>query len=77
MPKERTFEDAVSELEKTVDLLENGDVSLDEAVKLFEEGMKISKECHERLEKAEQKVKLLTEDKDGVCEKNFDIGGEG
>lgn len=77
MPKEKTFEDALAELEKTVDLLENGDVSLDEAVKLFEEGMKISKECHERLEKAEQKIKLLTEDKDGVKETDFDMGGEG
>ncbi len=77
MPKERTFEEAVAELEKTVDLLENGDVSLDEAVKLFEKGMKISKECHERLEKAEQKIKLLTEDKDGVKETDFDMGGEG
>ena len=77
MPKERTFEEAVNELEKTVDLLENGDVSLDEAVKVFEHGMKISKECHERLEKAEQKVKLLTEDKDGIKETDFDIGGEG
>lgn len=76
MPENKTFEESLNELTKTVELLENGDVSLDDAVKLFEKGIKISKECYDQIEKAEQKIKILTEEKDGFSETDFDLQGE-
>ena len=61
MAKNKTFEEAVEELETIVKTLENGDCSLEDAVKLFEKGVKISKDCHKVLDDAEQKIKTLTE----------------
>ncbi len=67
MAVKKTFEESMNELEKIVETLEKGDCPLDEAVKLFEKGVKISNECHKRLEDAEQKIKILTEtDTSGV-----------
>lgn len=66
MAKTKTFEESISELEEIVHMLESGDAPLDEAVSLFEKGMKISAKCHEQLNKAEQKVKLVTENADGT-----------
>ncbi len=75
MPKAKTFEESIAELEQIVALLESGDAPLDEAVALFEKGMKISAKCHDQLDKAEQKVKLLTENADGAVKiANFDSG---
>lgn len=62
MAKTKTFEESVEELEKIVAALEKGECPLDEAVKLFEKGVKIAKECSDALDKAEQKIKILTED---------------
>ena len=76
MPKTKNFEESLSELEKIVKQLENGETPLDDAIKLFEEGVKISAECHDRLDKAEQKVKLITQNKDGYEETDFDGGEE-
>lgn len=61
MAKANTFEQSMEELEKIVSTLEDGECSLDEAVKLFEKGVKISNECHTALDKAEQKIRILTE----------------
>ncbi len=63
MAKGKSFEDSIEELEKIVAALENGECPLEEAVKLFENGVKISNECHAALDKAEQKIKILTEGK--------------
>jgi len=69
MAAKKTFEESMNELEEIVKTLEKGDCPLDEAVKLFEKGVKISNECHKRLEDAEQKIKILTEtDVSGVVE---------
>ena len=76
MPETKNFEESLSELEKIVKQLENGETPLDDAIKLFEEGVKISAKCHERLDKAEQKVKLITQNKDGYTETDFDGGEE-
>jgi len=62
MAKGKSFEASIEELEKIVEALEKGECNLDDAVKLFENGVKLSKECHEALDKAEQKIKILTED---------------
>lgn len=53
------FEKKLSRLEEIVQKMESGDLSLEESLKLFEEGIKHSRECHEQLTKAEEKVKLL------------------
>lgn len=61
MAKAKTFEESMEELESIVAALEQGECSLDDAVKLFEKGVKISNECNAALDKAEQKIKILTE----------------
>jgi exodeoxyribonuclease VII small subunit len=60
---ELTFEEAMEQLETVVNKLEEGDVPLEEAIRMFEEGMKLSKFCHERLQNVEkQMTQVLTED---------------
>ncbi|HBL82318.1 MAG TPA: exodeoxyribonuclease VII small subunit [Clostridiales bacterium] len=76
MPKAKTFEESITELEQIVTLLESGDAPLDEAVALFEKGMKLSAKCHDQLDKAEQKVKLLTENEEGVVKTTDFNSGE-
>lgn len=61
MATKKAFEDSINELEKIVETLEKGECPLDEAVELFEKGVKISNECHKTLNEAEQKIKILTE----------------
>ena len=56
MPK---FEESLQRLEKIVTELEKGDVSLDRALELFDEGMKLSGSCRKELEEAEGKVEIL------------------
>jgi len=65
MAKER-FEDALSKLEKIVAKLEEGDVPLEESLKLFEEGIRLSRLCNQKLDEAEKKVEILLKDKEGV-----------
>lgn len=57
----QTYESAVTRLEEIVTTLEDGKLPLDEALKLFEEGTKLSRFCNERLNKAEQKIIALSE----------------
>ena len=65
MPKER-FEDALNKLEKIVSKLEEGDIPLEESLKLFEEGIRLSRFCNQKLDEAEKKVEILLKDKDGL-----------
>jgi exodeoxyribonuclease VII small subunit len=53
------FEDSLQRLEKIVDDLEKGNVPLEQALKLFEEGMQLSASCRKELEQAEGKVEIL------------------
>lgn len=60
---EKSFETALKELEELVKQLENGDIELNEAVQKYNDGMKLSKYCHDLLQNAEQViVKLMKED---------------
>lgn len=63
--KNQTFESSLKELEKIVRGLEEGDLSLEESLKLFEDGVKLSRECQERLNQAERRIELLLKDGDG------------
>jgi exodeoxyribonuclease VII small subunit len=65
MPKER-FEDALNKLEKIVSKLEEGDIPLEESLKLFEEGIRLSRFCNQKLDEAEKKVEILLKGKDGL-----------
>lgn len=53
------FEKKLVRLEEIVNKMEKGELTLDDSLKLFEEGVKLSKECHMRLAEAETKVKIL------------------
>ena len=55
----KTFEEQIVQLEEIVKKLESGDCSLDDSLKLFEEGIKLSKACHNMLENAEKTVNVL------------------
>ncbi|UCG53652.1 MAG: exodeoxyribonuclease VII small subunit [Candidatus Latescibacterota bacterium] len=60
--KKERFEDSMKKLEAIVDELEKGDFSLEESIGKFEEGLKLGKLCRELLEKAEKRIKLLSEE---------------
>jgi exodeoxyribonuclease VII small subunit len=62
---EKTFEENIKRLEEIVKILEEGSCSLDDSIKLFEEGIALSKLCNEKLENAKQKINLLTEKENG------------
>jgi exodeoxyribonuclease VII small subunit len=55
------FEEKLTSLEAVVERLERGDLSLDESVKLFEEGVRLSNACKQELEQAEGRIQLLVE----------------
>ena len=64
----KTFEDALSQLESIVARLENGDLPLEESLKLFEEGIKLSRFCNQKLNEAQKKVKVLLKENGGELE---------
>ena len=61
MSRSNDFEKSISELEKIVSLLESGDITLDESIKLFERGTELAGECTKTLETAKLKIITLTE----------------
>jgi len=69
--KEKTFEESLNALEEIVQRLERGDVPLEEALAAFQEGMALSKQCQDTLEKAEKTLtKMMTENNDVLRKKN-------
>lgn len=74
MPKKEnmTFESASARLEEIVKILEQGNSSLDESLKLYEEGVLLVRFCNDSLDNAEKKIKMLVTDSKGeTVEKNF------
>lgn len=72
--KDLNFEKALKDLETTVERLEQGNLSLDEALELFEKGVKLAKFLRKELEKAEKKVEILLKDEEGkVSAESFDV----
>ena len=59
------FEDALARLETIVSELEKGDLPLNDSLKMFEEGIKLSKTCLKMLDDAERRVEIMVQDKDG------------
>ena len=68
-----SFENQMENLEKIVAELEKGELSLDEYVTKFEEGIKISKECNKNLETAEKKITMLINNDGEIQEEKFEI----
>lgn len=62
---EKKFEAALERLEEIVKELEAGDLPLEQSLKLFEEGIKLSRLCNKRLEDAERRVEVLLKDQAG------------
>ena len=69
--EELNFEELMVKLEDITNKLEKEQLSLDESVKLFEEGMQISKECNNKLEDAEKRITILINENDEIKEENF------
>ncbi len=65
MTEEIKFEKAMERLEKIVEDLEAGNLSLDEALKRYEEGIRLSRTCQKKLGEAEKKIEILTRSLDG------------
>lgn len=63
--KSESFESKIKRLEEIVQTLEDGTISLDDSIKIFEEGIEISNFCFNYLNNAEKKIKQLVKDKDG------------
>jgi exodeoxyribonuclease VII small subunit len=71
--KKGDFETSLTRLEEVVKRLESADLSLDEAMRLFEEGVKLSRECQKQLEEAEGRVEILLKKTDGkIAAEPFD-----
>ena len=65
------FETALDELEKLVEKMEQGDLSLDESLKQFERGIQLTRSCRQALSEAEQKVQILLEKDTGTELQSF------
>lgn len=63
-PNIKDFESALSELESLVKTLEDGNLSLEQSLELFERGVQLSRYCHTRLEQAERRIEILSEQGD-------------
>ena len=68
------FEQSLAKLEELVQRMEKGDLSLEDSLKTFEEGVKLTRECQQALAKAEQRVKLLVEQNGTLSQTDFDPG---
>ena len=69
--EEINFEEAMKKLEQITVELEKGDLSLDESVKKFEEGIKLSKECNKIWEDSEKRINILINNDGNITEENF------
>jgi exodeoxyribonuclease VII small subunit len=63
--KPKTFESSLEELERIVRQLEQGELTLEKSLELFEQGVKLSRDCQERLSEAERRIEILMRDNQG------------
>ncbi len=74
----KTFEQSLEDLEKIVKELESGDLPLEKAIKRFEQGMALSRQCNQMLDQTERKVSQLIKDSEGrAYELPFENGPPG
>ncbi|MCK4378186.1 MAG: exodeoxyribonuclease VII small subunit [Deltaproteobacteria bacterium] len=67
----QSFETALKKLEEVVEKLESGEVSLDQSLKLFEQGIALVRQCSKRLDEVESKVQVLVSDEQGERLEDF------
>lgn len=74
MPKAKKidFEASLSQLEELVDQMEEGELTLEESLKAFEAGMKLTRECQQALQDAEQKVEVLMKQGDELVAESLE-----
>ena len=72
-PKEPGFEATLAELEELVARMEAGDLPLDEALRSFERGVQLTRECQNALQSAQQRVQILTQRAAGATPEDFTI----
>jgi len=70
--QELSFEAALARLEEIVGALESGTAALDDSLALFEEGVALVRLCNGKLDAAQQRIKIITEEDGAVVEKDFD-----
>jgi len=63
--KDKRFEEALDELENVVERLESGELSLEDSLAAFEDGVKLVRYCNQKLTEVEKKIELLVKDKEG------------
>ncbi len=69
---EKSFEDAMEELENIVKTLQNGELTLDQSMEQFKNGISLANACNKKLKNAEESIKLLVENLDNsVTEEDF------
>ena len=76
-PAKDTFEGSLAKLEELVERLEEGGMSLEESLNVFEEGKKLEKMCQELLDKAQKRVDILMKEGGSVKAEPFDPNGDG
>ncbi len=76
--EKKKFEEAVEELERVVEQLESGELSLEDSLAAFENGVRLVKLCNQKLTEVERKIELLVKDKDGKLQLKplEDLGGD-
>jgi exodeoxyribonuclease VII small subunit len=75
-PSTLDFEQALGELEATVDKLEHGDLALEDALKHFERGVALTRDCQSALKQAEQKVEILLQKSTAAAPEPFEPDDE-
>jgi len=74
--KYKDYETALQRLEEITELLESGEKPLEQAIKLYEEGLEIAKFCNQKLSEAEKKIKIITKENDVFLEDDFETEQE-
>jgi exodeoxyribonuclease VII small subunit len=76
-PKPKNFESSLEELERIVRQLEQGELTLEKSLELFEQGVTLSRDCQERLNQAERRIEILMRDNQGrAAVRPFDPASE-
>ena len=68
----QSYEAALEDIERIVEQLESGDLSLEDSLAIFEKGVGLTKYCYQKLDEVEKKIEILTKDREGKLQlKNF------
>ncbi|WP_018249971.1 exodeoxyribonuclease VII small subunit [Orenia marismortui] len=77
MSQEISFEEALKQLEDTVDKLERGELSLEDSLTEFEKGVRLTKFCSNKLDQAEERIEVIKEENGEIGVESYNYRGEG